>query len=329
MLYRNFNLLIQDIVIVGAGGTGSRIVQPVIQAIKQSQSSINPQLFIVDGDEVEPKNLSRQNFIERDVGHNKAKVLAQRYGVALDFPVVYIDKFITREQTLRDVSYEASTRQDLRNLTGNRKLIIMCVDSVEARLEILSQCNANDVIIDAGNEDTFGQVSIFDMYYPPAVRSDDYQIDLKPFSGDYAMKFIPAPLTGYLNALENPTQGTGSCADLDQSMAINNMMAAGIVANVQNLCFNLPFTYRTSYFNLLDGNSTEKMTPQWFNMTMNESISQSVPRGICNVTSQVVRNDIQLAVQSGAGDVKRAIYQDIASNVTFIDPNILAALNAA
>ena len=34
MFYRKFNLLIQDVIIVGAGGTGSRVIQPLVQELK-------------------------------------------------------------------------------------------------------------------------------------------------------------------------------------------------------------------------------------------------------------------------------------------------------
>lgn len=41
-------------------------------------------LALVDGDTVEPKNLIRQNFIEQDIGKNKAAVMADRYSPHLN-----------------------------------------------------------------------------------------------------------------------------------------------------------------------------------------------------------------------------------------------------
>lgn len=331
-LYRKFSLLFQDIIVVGCGGTGSRIIQPLIQTIKQAQASINPCLYLVDGDEVEFKNLSRQNFIEKDIGRNKAVVLAERYSAALEFPVVAHDAFITSKGNMFSEIGISAVEQDHRPLVPNtRKLIIMCVDSIDARLMILNQIGSTDIVIDAGNEDTFGQVAIFDRISVPHLRSTTAeielpreQVNLKPFSGEYEMPFIPAPITPYLHALVNPPKSTGSCADLDQSLAINNMMAAGIINFVQNLAYNLKFYCRTNYFDLVKGNSSERMTNTWFNQVFNE-VTSYTNNHISNwTTASVMRKFDGISTHEGIRDV---ILRDITSKVSFIDPKILEALS--
>ncbi|CAL9988001.1 hypothetical protein VPHD148_0307 [Vibrio phage D148] len=249
--------------------------------------------------------------------------MAERYSAALDFPIVAHDKFITPSGNMMDEINKSAREQDKRPLTGMRKLIIMCVDSISARLMILNQCGPNDVIIDAGNEDTFGQVSIFDKVSLPHLTGlSTQEVALRPFTGEYALPFIPAPITAYLDALVNPSEATGSCADLDQSLAVNFQMAAGIIAMVQGLAYNNKFYCRTNYFDIIKGNSSERMTPQWFNQVFNERTEHA---------------NVQVSAWSGrfAGmysspgshmGVISKLGEDIAKNVSFIDPALLAAL---
>lgn len=323
MFYRQFGLLFQDIVVIGAGGTGSRIIQPLIQTIKQAQAQINPCLYIVDGDDVEFKNLSRQNFIDRDIGRNKAIVMAERYGAALDFPVVAHPEFIKPGGSMFNEIGCSAREQDLRQPSGMRKLIIMCVDSIDARLMILDQCNPDDVIIDAGNEDTFGQVSIFDKISMPHMQDHHtQQLALKPFSGEFALPFIPAPVTQYLEALVNPPEATGSCADLDQSLAVNNLMAAGIINFVQNLAYNNKFYCRTNYFDLIKGNTSERMTHTWFNQVFNETTEYKNDK----ISLWSHASAMKLNVGMYHKDIVNKVTRDISKTVKFIDPALLAAL---
>lgn len=336
MFYRNFNLLFQDVILIGCGGTGSRVIAPLIQTIKQAQASLNPQLYLIDGDVFESKNLSRQNCIERDIGRNKAVVMAERYGAALNFPVVAAPNMVTSSGNMMRELNVCARDQGLRGTLSTRKLIIMCVDSINARLMILAQAGPNDIIIDAGNEDTFGQVSIFDKISIPHLRGTrPNEVSVKPFTGSYELPFIPAPLTAYLDALINPPKATGSCADLDQSLAINNLMAAGIINKVQNLAYNNPFYARTDYYDLIKGNSSERMTPVWFNQVWNETTEYR------NVDiedySYVYARQYQngLGRRDNANSVSRddsytsTVYNlcsDIGNTVSFIDPALLAAL---
>lgn len=327
MFYRKYSLLFQDIILVGAGGTGSRVVAPLIQTIKQARMQINPCLYIVDGDHFENKNLARQNCIERDMGRNKAVVMAERYGAAMNFPVVAHPHMIKSNGNMIGEIGSSAREQDQRAPLTTRKLIIMCVDSVNARLMIMAQAGPQDVIIDAGNMDTYGQVSIFDRVSVPHLPGDREQVvALKPFSGEYELPFVPAPITPYLEALVNPPKVTGSCADLDQSLAINNLMAAGIINMVQNLAYDNPFYYRTQFYDLIKGHSTERMTPVWFNQVWNETTeydnnviagySMSHGASYCNK-----RPD-----QVSYSDVINKLGTDIAKNVQFINPALLAAL---
>lgn len=66
------------VVMLGAGGTGGYVAPYVFRLLHMLD---RPARFVVcDGDIVEPKNLDRQNFVPADLGENKARVLAERYG---------------------------------------------------------------------------------------------------------------------------------------------------------------------------------------------------------------------------------------------------------
>lgn len=328
MFYRQFNLLFQDVILVGCGGTGSRVVGPLIQTIKQSRAQLNPQLYLVDGDIFESKNLTRQNCIERDLGRNKAVVLAERYGAALDFPVVAYTEMVEPYDNCRDGLLDTlgdnAEDQGYRRTLSTRKLWIMCVDSVNARLAILSHVGPNDVIIDAGNEDTFGQVSIFDPVSIPHLRGNSSPEEVKPFSGEYKLPVIPSPMPQYLEAMANPSERTGSCADLDQSLAINNLMAAGIINMVQNLAYNNKFYCRTHYYDLIGGNTSERMTHTWFNQVMNDPCTLDNPI-LQDMSIGYVIDGSDLGSTDRFG-LHQALLRGIESEVRYIDPAILAAL---
>ena len=62
------------IVVVGCGGTGSRLVPDICRLLLGRKA----RLFLVDHDRVEPHNLDRQSFAPDEVGQFKAVALARR-----------------------------------------------------------------------------------------------------------------------------------------------------------------------------------------------------------------------------------------------------------
>ncbi len=254
MISRKFNLLFQDIVLIGCGGTGSRTVPLLVQLLKNAPRAISPALYLVDGDVVEEKNLERQNFIQPDITQNKAVVLANRYSQGLDFPILGIPEMVDID--MDGMINNAARAASFRALGGMRRLYILCVDSIEARLNIMRQIPPGSVIIEAGNEDTYGNVSIFDTLDMTSINGN-IRRRFQPFTGDVELPQVPAPISTYYNAMRNPSVRTGSCADNDQSAAVNGMMAAGINGMVQNLMYDIPFTFRTKYYDLAGSDRTE------------------------------------------------------------------------
>jgi len=101
------------IAIIGCGTTGNQII-PLLHG----------ELFLIDRDIVEEKNLSRQKlFSPEDVGKPKAEVLGKRYGI----PYAVVDLDISQVSLL------------------DADLVIDCTDNLETRFLINEYCVKNTI----------------------------------------------------------------------------------------------------------------------------------------------------------------------------------------
>ena len=256
-----------NILVVGCGGTGSRLVPLLAQFLRSLMKEHNPRgwlgtpnIALCDFDTIEEKNLLRQNFIKSDIGKNKEVVLAERYGRAYGMNILPITTAIDSCNDIHNIFYQ-KFEADVR---AQPLMIIMCVDSVEARRKILgnafhlsvnSQTVAQNIfIIDSGNEDNFGQVNFFNPIIP--VRKDEAAAALdslpKLITSYVDSSHMPMDVDHYLNMVAMP--GQGSCADLDQTLAINAIIATTIMGIVQNYYYRKPMTYNKVHIGL-DGSS--------------------------------------------------------------------------
>lgn len=262
----NFQLshIPQTVVIFGCGGTGGRIVPPVAQLMSTLPTLINPELVLVDFDEVEEKNLSRQNFAKNDVGKNKAEALASRYSKAYNLKITPVTVAAGT-----DTYDEALSMLGLRDRLAGPALYIIAVDSVKARQHILRKalrCQAghehSSVVIDCGNEDIFGQVS----WFTTGGLREDAAKDLEfiynwyqgVIPGDITLNEWPVDGNYYFNMQEG--ESTKSCADLDQTLAINNLMAAQAIAIAQNILMGKTMKYWRVNFDLFHGVTFDALT---------------------------------------------------------------------
>ena len=188
-LFNNRNLKsthnwpVKAIIVIGCGGTGSWLIPKLVKTIndmkRKNLITKDFTLALVDGDTVEPKNLIRQNFIEQDIGKNKATVMADRYSPHLNegISTVYLDKYLTKIKE----NLEGKDEDNFVNIDsflsgfvdGDVTTIIFnLVDNDNARKSL--HCSAkflsdrgNIIIADVGNEDTFGQLyaSFYDRFY--------------------------------------------------------------------------------------------------------------------------------------------------------------------
>lgn len=148
------------VVLLGAGGTGGYIAPHLYRIASGAERPV--QIVICDGDICEEKNLIRQNFVEQDIGRNKAAVLAQRYSAAFGVTCYYKPNYVESISQLYDLispEYIRNPYHEFR-LEAQRVVLIGAVDNNQSRkLCHEAFCQACDLIyIDAGNGKETGQV---------------------------------------------------------------------------------------------------------------------------------------------------------------------------
>jgi molybdopterin/thiamine biosynthesis adenylyltransferase len=260
MLLFRPNFLPSKIYVIGAGGTGSRLIPLLTQFCAKTVSQWLPlEIVVIDPDTVEEGNLTRQNFIQRDVGQYKASVVAQRYGAAMNFPITPVT------QNAEDYFDKTPIR------VGS--LFIFCVDSLKARQEILKSLRISkssfenygaphSIIVDGGNEASFGQVKVCSLV---SLHTEGFTSQIGEFTHDkgrFTTPYIPFD-TDYFERDAPLAVSELSCADLDQTLAINNMVAAAMMGVIQNIYYRKGMTYDTLRFDLNYGFSSEAL--RWDN----------------------------------------------------------------
>jgi molybdopterin/thiamine biosynthesis adenylyltransferase len=147
-------------IVIGCGGTGGYFVPGLANMVRNANlirkmEGLEPhRILVIDADEVELKNLQRQNFIVKDLDKNKAEVLAARYGNAFEIEIEYLDEYITSVEMIKEI---ANSRY------GCTPVIVDCVDNNKTRLfmhEAAIEISKNqDVwLLSSGNEQFHGQV---------------------------------------------------------------------------------------------------------------------------------------------------------------------------
>lgn len=265
------------VLIIGGGGTGGRLVPLIAQFLKVCAWVQNPEITIIDDDVVEEKNLQRQNFIMPDVGKPKAQVLAQRYSRAFNIqitPVVArVTPFIVEYMAQNDKRYQANAdMQTIFNKYANNAIIVMCVDSPEARRHILGRImvakmnnpHGNILLLDSGNENDFGQVSVSTGVLPNTRGMHTYLRSWgRTVPGDLVLPCIPLNTKYFTEMTVEKGKEALSCADLDQTMAINTLMANTMFGIIQNLLYSKPITFHRINVTLKDGSTPEYMNPEF------------------------------------------------------------------
>ena len=239
------------IYIVGCGGTGGYLIPQIARLLSvKSSDYLSVHLVLIDKDNIEEKNLARQNFIKKDLDKNKAEVLAERYSKAFGINISAINDYIpsgikdkaNNYKTLNN--YFTQIEASLENMTlspTRYRVIIGCVDNVDTRKIIgdyidYSNINYHDnpnVWIDAGNSLSAGQV-IFEYQL-----TKDLEKTLDKWAYSHFFKVFP----DLENEIAKDHPDSLSCADHALSSPQN--IAANITA--ANLIFN--------YFNILYSNS--------------------------------------------------------------------------
>ena len=146
------------LIIVGVGGTGGYVLQQVARLLYalHAQGRVAPDVWLVDGDTVEEKNLLRQSFLPVDVGQNKAEVLAKRYSHAYGLPIAAAGTYLTPETKLRELVCGPPRPYQGHDAIASEKttpIVVGCVDNAPTRRMLHEQLRTweNVVYVDAGN----------------------------------------------------------------------------------------------------------------------------------------------------------------------------------
>lgn len=211
------------IVLIGAGGTGGYIVPDLLRWL--SEIGRNAPVLIIDGDKVESKNLNRQNFVEQDLGKNKAEVLATRYSAHFPIQTLFFPEYIKDGKQLRNLVQTVSDETGV--APGFGTVFLGCVDNNKTRAIISSATLSSPgaTWIDAGNTESYGQVIVSG---PKGGPSIDQVLKSPPQPARYA---IPNFFANYPESVEKLDKSPAemSCAEMaesaPQSMMVNRMAA--------------------------------------------------------------------------------------------------------
>lgn len=221
---------------IGCGGTGSWLVPLVSKLANNIQLHIPANrcrinYTLVDFDNVENRNIIRQNFTNWDIGKNKAQSLMNRY--CFEFANInVISVKITKLSDLKKLTNDSFEEQDqeLKNLI----ILFGCGDNNSVRHLLfnfskkISKIENNSVLyIDSGNLLYHGQIVTHVFNYPEDPQQNLWPKKKKKKALDFK-KMFPIENDNY--------QSEQSCAFFgDQSQAINAMAASLIFINLQKL----------------------------------------------------------------------------------------------
>lgn len=197
-----------NIVLVGAGGTGSRMLENLMNLHRAMVALGHPyglHVTLVDDDRVSPANVGRQAFYACDVGSYKALTLINRANMAMGGQVHWQASVgrVTTESRFNDVD-----------------MVIGAVDNRSARLAILRALENQGYgyekyWLDLGNSRSYGQVVLGQV---PGSRRKTDDIWRLPHVGELYPELIDS-------ALDKSEDDTPSCSLAEalekQSLFIN------------------------------------------------------------------------------------------------------------
>lgn len=227
--------------VIGSGGSGGHLVPALARLLAYHKNTQNTSVVVIDGDEYEEKNMTRQIVAPSQLGLNKAQAM----------------KDFCNYQGLQNVDYKpefisASTFIPMLRRSES-PMIVACVDNDATRLALInaisSTCKSDFFFITPGNSDGVDDVKGQTLWYG---RIDGVDVGCNP-------------ALVYPN-IENPQDSIpheGSCAlhapSRPQLIAANFMAASITLMIIQNL---------------LDGQIDSKQSSMFFNLrTMKTSVS--------------------------------------------------------
>ncbi len=239
--------------LVGCGGTGSWLAPSIARIAKVLQEkNVDVETVFCDPDQVEAKNIPRQNFCQAELGRNKALTLAARYSAAWGIEINAVPYRFSPE-VFRNIGFQKVN------------LIIGCVDNAAARRQIhkvIAEADHGEYFwLDCGNAESSGQVLL-----GSATAAKELQ---GAFRSRKICTALPAPsLVARDLLVDRPEELLAaklSCADIqlanDQSLAVNQMVASIATDYLLRFCFGGLRRFAT-YFDLEAGSMRSRyITP--------------------------------------------------------------------
>lgn len=155
LLNREGKPILFDVIVIGSGGTGSYFLKEFSRYLYQNDKAKEHifRMAIIDGDEVEGKNLKRQAFIEEDIGFPKSIVMASALNDAFSLAWEGYDRYVLDVKELYDDCYNGDA-------DGVIPIIIGCVDNHACRMvcEEFFKSHLDCIYYDSANEFSSGEV---------------------------------------------------------------------------------------------------------------------------------------------------------------------------
>ncbi|WP_321817864.1 MULTISPECIES: PRTRC system ThiF family protein [unclassified Paraburkholderia] len=217
-----------EVVVVGAGGTGSALLPSLARLHHAMVELGHPggiHCTVYDDDTVSEFNVGRQGFYPNDVGQYKATLLVNRLNLLMGTGWTAVPRRIDSKVSLR------------------ADMVIGCVDSRRARHAIVQASKRGKVqyYLDCGNETDRGQVILGEFGKP--------RHDRLPHVGDL--------FPDMLNAKNDKGDDTPSCSMADalrkQSLVINQAMSVQAFNLLWQLFRNGGLTFSAVFVNLATG----------------------------------------------------------------------------
>ncbi|HBG07690.1 MAG: hypothetical protein A2075_09205 [Geobacteraceae bacterium GWC2_58_44] len=242
------------VVIVGTGGTGSYLAQGLAKLVAGYRLQVG--VTLIDPDEIEEKNCSRQNFHAYEIGQPKAEALAfrlnQQYGLSFAAVVGKGEEFLGYNTNGTRNGNSATAVGKRRPDMG--RLVVTCVDSVEAR-KPYRECGP---WLDLGNGVDTGQA-----LYGITADKEAIALELQSWDKTPQVGFLPNPyLLAGMAKLKSPKKKAPSCADTpfaEQGVFANEWAAAAGLAILHQLLVKGQVTTPAIYFDTSNG----RMAPQF------------------------------------------------------------------
>lgn len=249
------------VMVVGCGGTGGYVAEGLCRLLDKGAD-----IWLVDHDRVEERNMVRQNFYPSEIGRFKSEVLAERLAIQYGRNIGYT----TLPVEMLPIEYRGA-------------VTIGCVDNPAARERLqlagrymmgphFSYNKRDSWYIDAGNSEYSGQVLIGNSFGRNCSKGFRPQIGI--------CNTLPLPQVQQpgLLAPETTPPPNENCAERvireEQSPLINRVMADLVLTFVHKL-LNGKLTWMGAYIDLENGTlSTIDATPENVSRITGHSVSQ-------------------------------------------------------